>query len=144
MNISHDFCIFFRLIIVFIFDSDFIFNKTFSTATFCIYNYIGIHVPYLCIIRDTSVESYDIHNWPRFAEWPRHVFVWSVNTIWRIFCMIRYDHPTKSSTLDDSSNSLFMLFPLQFFFNFYRVTIYKYTLKKYNVIICFYSSAYKL
>lgn len=60
MNISHDFCIFFRLIIVFIFDNDFIFNKTFSTATFCIYNYIGIHVPYLCIIRDTSVESYDI------------------------------------------------------------------------------------
>lgn len=60
MNISHDFCIFFRLITVFIFDNDFIFNKTFSTATFCIYNYIGIHVPYLCIIRDTSVESYDI------------------------------------------------------------------------------------
>lgn len=60
MNISHDFCIFFRLIIVFIFDNDFIFNKTFSTATFCIYNYIGIHVPYLRIIRDTSVESYDI------------------------------------------------------------------------------------
>ena len=27
MNISHDFCIFFRLIIVFIFDNDFIFNS---------------------------------------------------------------------------------------------------------------------
>lgn len=137
MNISHDFCIFFRLIIVFIFDSDFIFNKTFSTATFC---------RHTC----TLPLHYSWHlgrilwYWPRFAEWPRHIFVWSVNTIWRIFCMIRYDHPTKSSTLDDSSNSLFMLFPLQFFFNFYRVTIYKYTLKKYNVIICFYSSAYKL
>lgn len=58
MNISHDFCIFFRLIIVFVFDNDFIFNKTFSTATFCIYNYIVM--PYLCITRDTSVESYDI------------------------------------------------------------------------------------
>lgn len=50
--------------------------------------------------------------------------------------MIGYDHPTKSSTLDYSSNYLFLLFPLQFYFNYYRVTIYKYTLKGHDHDFC--------
>lgn len=60
MNISYDFCIFFCLIIVFVFDNDFIFNKIFLIVIFCIYNYIGIYVFYFCIICDILVEFYDI------------------------------------------------------------------------------------
>lgn len=58
MNISYDFCIFFCLIIVFVFDNDFIFNKIFLIVIFCIYNNIVMF--FFCIICDILVEFYDI------------------------------------------------------------------------------------
>lgn len=74
MSKSHDYCIFFPLIIAFIFENDFIVSIIqFSTATLCIYIFT-VNV-FLCITRDTSVDSYG---------WPRHISIrYEDYSVWR-------------------------------------------------------------